>query len=602
MENYGCTATYSPDDNKLRLYAATRLSKEDYDRVKAAGFRWAPKQDLFFATWSPSAEDAALAFAGEIDDEDKSLSERAEERSDRFETYSEKRLAEAQGVKRSVDRIADGIPFGQPILVGHHSERRARKDAARIQNGMAKAVKLWETSEYWQSRAAGALRHAKYKELPSVRARRIKTLEADLRRQQRIIAASETALKLWNSPAKELTLERAKALANFSHVSMCFTLAEFPRQQPVSTYEGERSVWSALDAGIVTAQQAKEIVIPAETRTIERAQRWASHYKNRLTYERAMLGEVGGIATDQKKPEKGGACRCWASHRGGYSYIVKVNKVSVSVADNWGNGGKNFLRIMPFDKISMLITADEVQTKRDAGLLVEFDDKTGFMLRDTPPPEPRKPQEPDATAKEFLALKDQAKQRIEVVTVAQLFVTPKELAERVVDAADIRPGQRILEPSAGTGALLLPLDTALAAQNSASGEAISGAADKVAVEINPKLAEGLLRLGVSGLHVHQGDFLQCNGDLGKFDRVIMNPPFADQADIDHVTHALNFLKPGGKLVAIMSAGVRFRQDRKASEFRALIDAMGGTIEKLPEDSFKQTGTTVRTVLVEVSAT
>jgi 16S rRNA G1207 methylase RsmC len=106
---------------------------------------------------------------------------------------------------------------------------------------------------------------------------------------------------------------------------------------------------------------------------------------------------------------------------------------------------------------------------------------------------------------------------------------------------------------------------------------------------------------VSGLHVHQGDFLHCNGDLGKFDRVVMNPPFADQADIDHVTHALSFLKPGGKLVAIMSAGASFRQDRKASKFQELIEGLGGTMNELPEDSFKQSGTNVRTVLVEVRA-
>ncbi len=48
---------------------------------------------------------------------------------------------------------------------------------------MRKAVKLWETSKYWTDRAAGAIRHAKYKELPAVRARRIKGLEADQRKQ-----------------------------------------------------------------------------------------------------------------------------------------------------------------------------------------------------------------------------------------------------------------------------------------------------------------------------------------------------------------------------------------------------------------------------------
>ena len=43
------TATYSPEDNKLRLYASSRLDTATYERVKAAGFKWAPKQDLFVA-------------------------------------------------------------------------------------------------------------------------------------------------------------------------------------------------------------------------------------------------------------------------------------------------------------------------------------------------------------------------------------------------------------------------------------------------------------------------------------------------------------------------------------------------------------------------
>jgi protein-L-isoaspartate O-methyltransferase len=591
------TATYSPDDNKLRLYAAARFSKTDYDRVKSAGFRWAPKQDLFFATWSPTAEDLCLEFAGEIDDEDKTLADRAEERADRFENYSEKRLAEAEGVKRSVDRIADAIPFGQPILVGHHSERRARKDAARIQNGMAKAVKLWETSEYWQSRAAGAVRHAKYKELPGVRARLIKTIEADLRKQQRGKAEAEKWLRLWNTP--DLSLAKARHIANFCWLTVVRPTTESPggwTAYDVLKDDAER--YAKCPA--YTVEQVQAVARQVYPNTIARHDRWIKHYENRLSYERAMLGESGGIATDQKQPEKGGACKCWASRHGGWSYIVKVNKVSVTVLDNWGNGGNNFTRIMPFDKIRDIKTAAEVQEYLDTEWLIEFGDKTGFVLRGTPP-EPRQPEEPNAKAQEFLALKEQAKQGVEVVAVDQLFITPLALAERVIEAADIQPGQRVLEPSAGMGNLLVPLDRALAAQNSASGEATPGAADKVAVEINPKLVECLLRLGVFGLHVHQGDFLHCNGDLGKFDRVVMNPPFVDQADIDHVTHALNFLKPGGKLVAIMSAGASFRQDRKASNFRALIEGLGGTMSELPEDSFKQLGTNVRTVLVEVRA-
>jgi hypothetical protein len=32
------------------------------------------------------------------------------------------------------------IPFGQPILVGHHSEGRARRDQGRIESGMRAGV------------------------------------------------------------------------------------------------------------------------------------------------------------------------------------------------------------------------------------------------------------------------------------------------------------------------------------------------------------------------------------------------------------------------------------------------------------------------------
>ena len=72
------TATYSPEDNKIRLYASSRLDAETYARVKAAGFVWAPKQELFVAPkWTPAREDLAMELAGEIEAEEMTLAERA---------------------------------------------------------------------------------------------------------------------------------------------------------------------------------------------------------------------------------------------------------------------------------------------------------------------------------------------------------------------------------------------------------------------------------------------------------------------------------------------------------------------------------------------
>jgi hypothetical protein len=90
------TATYSPEDNKLRIYPTSRLAKDLYLRVRRAGFIWAPKQELFVASmWTPHREDLLIQLCGEIEDEDTSLVDRAEIRADRFNDYSHKRLDEA---------------------------------------------------------------------------------------------------------------------------------------------------------------------------------------------------------------------------------------------------------------------------------------------------------------------------------------------------------------------------------------------------------------------------------------------------------------------------------------------------------------------------
>ncbi|VDA00113.1 hypothetical protein BANRA_05274 [Klebsiella pneumoniae] len=88
-----------------------------------------------------------------------------------------------------VDSLASAVPLGQPI-VGHHSER-ARRHAQKIENGMKRAVMLFERAEYWEQRAQASLRHAKYKERPDVRYRRIKKIEAELRKSQKHITRSE---------------------------------------------------------------------------------------------------------------------------------------------------------------------------------------------------------------------------------------------------------------------------------------------------------------------------------------------------------------------------------------------------------------------------
>ncbi|MCW2195060.1 phospholipid N-methyltransferase [Bradyrhizobium elkanii] len=298
------SATYSPDDNKLRLYPAHRLDAEDYARVKAAGFKWAPRQELFVKpTWSPGAEDLLIEMCGEIGDEDTTLTDRAEQRADRFEEYSDKRLSEANRAREAVDQIAERFAMGQPILVGHHSEKSARRDKEKMDAGMRKALKLWDTSNYWTARAAGAIAHAKYKELPAVRHRRIKTIESDKRKLERLQADTERQLKAWQIVADITDPEKQRAaglaVANAGGFwSMSFPLADYPRDPPASQYEGPMGLWSAIDGNVITAAQAAAIAIPSLERSGPSRARWLAHYDNRLAYERAMLAEqIGAEAT-----------------------------------------------------------------------------------------------------------------------------------------------------------------------------------------------------------------------------------------------------------------------------------------------------------------
>jgi len=548
------TATYSPEDNKLRLYPAFRLDPELYQRVKAKGFIWAPKQELFVAPmWTPDREDFLTELCGEIQDEDTSLVDRAEAKAERLEDLSERKQAEADRAHKAVAAIADNIPLGQPILVGHHSERHARKDAERIQNGMRKAVDCWKASEYWSQRAAGALRHAKYKELPAVRYRRIKGLESDKRKQEKYKAEAEQAIRVWTAVQNETDPEKKKRLA----LAACNLPARFPMPKK----EGDRPDWDqrcgAYEAltgdypSLYAPRTIDEVVTVALSgvfeRSIDRYQRWIDHYTNRIAYERAMLGETGGIVAEHTKPEKGGGVKCWASHRGGWSYIQKVNKVSVTVLDNWGNGGGNFTRTIPFDKLNAVMTKAQVEAARAAGSLVDASDGTGYFLNDSVTPtaadKARESQtDADADAAPFKALEESLRAGVQVVTAPQLFPTPPDLAEQMVEAADLHAGQRVLEPSAGTGQIL--------------GTITHGHVPvlAVAIEINSRLVDMLRTQRQAGAYpsteIIEGDFLEQNGNLGKFDRVLMNPPFENGTDIKHIKHALTFLKPGGRLVAI----------------------------------------------------
>lgn len=81
--------------------------------------------------------------------------ERREARAERLRGWAAKRETKSAAGFDKAHRIADMIPFGQPILVGHHSERHARRDRDRIDAGMRAGVENERKAQDMLGRAAG---------------------------------------------------------------------------------------------------------------------------------------------------------------------------------------------------------------------------------------------------------------------------------------------------------------------------------------------------------------------------------------------------------------------------------------------------------------
>lgn len=192
----------------------------------------------------------------------------------------------------------------------------------------------------------------------------------------------------------------------------------------------------------------------------------------------------------------------------------------------------------------------------------------------------------DAAADQQRREAEELRQKIEGLKFAKIpgyFPTPAALVARMIEAADLPDGARVLEPSAGSGAI---------------ADALREAGHKVeCIERQASLADILRRKGHT---VEQADFLELTPQPypeALFDAVLMNPPFESGQDCDHVSRAWAFVKPGGSLVAIMGAGVTFRSNSPYSVFRDWVESEGGEFEPIPAGAFKESGTGVASVML-----
>lgn len=117
--------------------------------------------------------------------------ERAAERAERLDARAEKLDAASDAAWKRGEEIGKHIPFGQPILVGHHSERGHRKALATIEASGRKAVELGKEADA-AARSAEIARRAADGTPLITRQRRIERKSAELRDIERRIAGASS--------------------------------------------------------------------------------------------------------------------------------------------------------------------------------------------------------------------------------------------------------------------------------------------------------------------------------------------------------------------------------------------------------------------------
>lgn len=118
------------------------------------------------------------------------------------------------------------------------------------------------------------------------------------------------------------------------------------------------------------------------------------------------------------------------------------------------------------------------------------------------------------------------------------FATPEPVGFKMMEFADIRPGESVLEPSAGHGAI------ARWAPESANRTAI-----EPSMKLRPRLAM------VFDGNIIGTDF-ESHNIVNKYDAIVMNPPFGTggKTAVDHLAKATQHLRDGGRVVALLPTG------------------------------------------------
>ncbi len=119
---------------------------------------------------------------------------RQEAKRERYEELAQKNRDQAHQRHKTADQMA-GVMQGQPILIGHHSEKRHRSDINKMHNNMHKGLEHTKTAEYYDRKADGVGKGGVSSDDPEA-IQKLVTKVADLEKRQEFMKAANKAIRL----------------------------------------------------------------------------------------------------------------------------------------------------------------------------------------------------------------------------------------------------------------------------------------------------------------------------------------------------------------------------------------------------------------------
>ena len=162
MKVEGAVWRFNFEHNGIEISFPGKPDETIRDQLKGAGFKWSGRSRVWYAKGRQDRVDLAKELAEKGDNVGEDLTfadkmakkeERAENRAVRFAAKAEKASERSDELIERAHKMSDIIPFGQPILIGHHSEGRDRNYRDKIQNTYRRAVAEDEKAKYFENRA-----------------------------------------------------------------------------------------------------------------------------------------------------------------------------------------------------------------------------------------------------------------------------------------------------------------------------------------------------------------------------------------------------------------------------------------------------------------